>query len=315
MSPIYLQRDDYVKGLIRLLSIGLRVLTLLEFQVRRGLAGQQEQLSGLYPGNPKRATARPTAEQLLAAFCEITLLLINSAKEFPLNQKKLLKDLQLLQLNPLIESISAKLAAGSRPEASSLTIDITEADTFSLGVFLDNGRSPSVGSFRRGLKLEENNFLGFGDRLTLSYTNTDGSDAGDLNYDFPLNRQNGSLNFAAGINDTEVVESPFDRLDIVGDSYYLDFSVRQPIVFKPTQEFSLGVTFSYQNSQTKLLGDAFTGKTLTSCRDVSPTRLYPIKQYSLHRVYPRCNQTWRLPKRERISTNSCLFILMMDNYR
>ena len=77
LTPIYLQRDDYVKGLIRLLSIGLRVLTLLEFQVRRSLAGQQEQLSGLYPGNPKRATARPTAEQLLAAFGEITLLLIN----------------------------------------------------------------------------------------------------------------------------------------------------------------------------------------------------------------------------------------------
>ncbi len=77
MTPIYLQRDDYVKGLIRLLSIGLRVLTLLEFQVRRGLAEQQEQLSGLYPGNPQRSTARPTAEQLLAAFCEITLLLID----------------------------------------------------------------------------------------------------------------------------------------------------------------------------------------------------------------------------------------------
>ncbi len=79
LTPIYLQRDDYVKGLIRLLSIGLRVLTLLEFQVRRGLAGQQEKLSGLYPGNPKRATARPTAEQLLAAFCDITLLLIDKS--------------------------------------------------------------------------------------------------------------------------------------------------------------------------------------------------------------------------------------------
>ena len=78
LTPIYLQRDDYVKGLIRLLSIGLRVLTLLEFQVRRGLAAQQEKLSGLYPGNPKRATARPTAEQLLAAFGEITLLLVDT---------------------------------------------------------------------------------------------------------------------------------------------------------------------------------------------------------------------------------------------
>ena len=52
---------------------------MLEFQVRRGLAEQQEQLSGLYPGNPQRSTARPTAEQLLAAFCEITLLLIDKS--------------------------------------------------------------------------------------------------------------------------------------------------------------------------------------------------------------------------------------------
>lgn len=180
-----------------------------------------------------------------------------AAKVTPLNQKKLLEDLQLLQLNPLIESISAQLAAGSRPSASSLGIDITEADTFSIETFLDNGRSPSVGSFRRGVTLQENNFLGFGDRLILTYTNTDGSDAGDVSYSFPLNRKNGSLKFAAGISDTEVVESPFDELDIVGDSYYLDFTYSQPIIFKPTQELALGITFSYQHSQTELLAEGF----------------------------------------------------------
>ena len=180
-----------------------------------------------------------------------------AAKETPLNQKKLLEDLQLLQLNPLIESISAQLAAGSRPSASSLEIDIAEADTFSIEAFLDNGRSPSVGSFRRGVTIQENNFLGFGDRLILTYTNTDGSNAGDVSYNFPLNRKNGSLKFAAGINDTEVVESPFEELDIVGDSYYLDFTFSQPIIFKPTQELALGLTFSYQHSQTELLNENF----------------------------------------------------------
>ena len=43
----------------------------------RSLAVQQEQLSELYLGNPKWATARSTVEQLLAAFYEITLLLID----------------------------------------------------------------------------------------------------------------------------------------------------------------------------------------------------------------------------------------------
>jgi transposase len=81
LTPIYLQREDHVTGLIRLLSIGLRVLTLLEFQVRRHLEKDQEKLAGLYVGNPQRETARPTAEILLAAFKEITLLLIEVKNE------------------------------------------------------------------------------------------------------------------------------------------------------------------------------------------------------------------------------------------
>ena len=81
MTPIYLQREDHVTGLIRLLSIGLRVLTLLEFQVRRNLNQNKEQIAGLYVGNPKRKTARPTAEIILAAFKEITLLLIEVKNE------------------------------------------------------------------------------------------------------------------------------------------------------------------------------------------------------------------------------------------
>lgn len=77
LSPMYLQRDDYILGLIRLLSIGLRILTLLEFDVRRRLAEKNEKLSGIYAGNPKRATARPRAEQILRAFKDINLVLID----------------------------------------------------------------------------------------------------------------------------------------------------------------------------------------------------------------------------------------------
>ena len=81
LTPIYLQREDHITGLIRLLSIGLRVLTLLEFQVRSSLKENQEKLVGLYTGNPKRETARPTAELILAAFKEITLVLIEAKNE------------------------------------------------------------------------------------------------------------------------------------------------------------------------------------------------------------------------------------------
>jgi transposase len=77
LTPMYLQRDDHATGLIRLLSIGLRVLTLLEFLVRRRLAQNDDELAGLYAGNPKRTTARPTAERILEAFKDLTLTLIS----------------------------------------------------------------------------------------------------------------------------------------------------------------------------------------------------------------------------------------------
>ncbi|MEO0769176.1 MAG: DUF4277 domain-containing protein, partial [Cyanobacteria bacterium J06649_4] len=73
LTPIFLAADQRVKGLIRLLSLGLRMLCLLEFSVRSELDSTRQELSGLYAGNPKRATAKPTAELLLRAFRGITL--------------------------------------------------------------------------------------------------------------------------------------------------------------------------------------------------------------------------------------------------
>ena len=80
LTPMYLERDDHATGLIRLLSIGLRVLTLLEFVVRRRLAIEQTTLAGLYAGNPKRSTPRPTAERLLEAFQDLTLTIIREGR-------------------------------------------------------------------------------------------------------------------------------------------------------------------------------------------------------------------------------------------
>ena len=77
LRPIYLASDERVKGLIRLLSLGLRVLCLLEFSVRTQLEAQQQQLPGLYAGNPKRSTQQPTAELLLRAFRGITLTIMD----------------------------------------------------------------------------------------------------------------------------------------------------------------------------------------------------------------------------------------------
>lgn len=75
---MYVQRDDHRVGLVRLLTIALRVLTLLEGVVRQPLQKLERDLAGLDEGNPKRRTNQPTAEKLLKAFDNITLTIVHA---------------------------------------------------------------------------------------------------------------------------------------------------------------------------------------------------------------------------------------------
>jgi len=96
LTPMYVQRDDHATGLIRLLSIALRVLTLVECVGRRQLATEGAKLAGLYAGNPKRETDRPTAERLLEAFQDITLTIIKGPQQ---------TDRHMMALSPLQQRV------------------------------------------------------------------------------------------------------------------------------------------------------------------------------------------------------------------
>jgi len=73
LDPLFVKNDDQVVGLTNLLSLGVRMLTLIEFVVRRNLKQNKEKLTGLIENNPKKGIDNPTTERLLKAFDEITL--------------------------------------------------------------------------------------------------------------------------------------------------------------------------------------------------------------------------------------------------
>jgi hemolysin activation/secretion protein len=177
---------------------------------------------------------------------------LSRAGSKPLNVNQLLEGLQLLKLDPLIENISAELQPGDHPETRILAVEVNEAKSFYVSPSFDNGRVPSVGSFRRQIQLNQASLLGFGDGLNVGYTNTDGSNALDLSYVFPINSRNGTLRFATGLSRNRVIEEPFDVLEIESKSRYYEFTYRQPIVLRPREEFALGLTFSRQESRTEL---------------------------------------------------------------
>jgi len=109
--------QQQIIGLTRLLTLGLRVLTLSELQVRSGLSEAEEELSGLYEGQPKRRTDQPTAVRWLKAISrmEITITRMETAEtvhwhltDLPPLMKRILK---LLHLSPkLYTSLTNKAA-------------------------------------------------------------------------------------------------------------------------------------------------------------------------------------------------------------
>ena len=76
ITPVYVQRDDHAKGLFHLLTLAARLLALGDHLAKINLAQEQAELAGIYPGNPKRSTATPTTERMLAAFDNIHLTVI-----------------------------------------------------------------------------------------------------------------------------------------------------------------------------------------------------------------------------------------------
>jgi transposase len=111
LTPLFVQRDDQVIGLIHLLTLALRVLTLIEFVVRRRLKTTSTELVGLYPEQPQKTTQTPTAERLLRAFSDLTLTFINLRGESLIHPPPL-TDLQqkIIQLLGLPSDIYSQLS-------------------------------------------------------------------------------------------------------------------------------------------------------------------------------------------------------------
>ena len=97
IAPLFVKRDDQVVGMVHLLSLAIRLLTLIEFVVRRGLGRAKAVLVGLHAENPKKATATPTTERLLKAFDHITLTVLH----FPDHVLRHVTPLTALQLEIL----------------------------------------------------------------------------------------------------------------------------------------------------------------------------------------------------------------------
>src|SRR5215510_12085789 len=78
IAPLFVKLNDQIEGLTYLLTLGVRVLTVMECVLRQSLQNDHTKLPGLHPENKTKMTDTPTAERILKAFADVSLTIIQN---------------------------------------------------------------------------------------------------------------------------------------------------------------------------------------------------------------------------------------------
>ncbi len=178
--------------------------------------------------------------------------------ETPMNIRPLQQRLQLLQQNDLIKRVHAELKPGVKPGESVLKVRVDENRPVKVQVGFDNYQSPTVGAERGWLTVAHQNLTGRGDILSLSYGRSEGVNPQiDAWYSLPFTARDTSLTMRYRRNDFDVVEEPFEPLDIESESDIYQLTLRQPFYRTLNQEFAMSLTGERLWNKTSLLGEPF----------------------------------------------------------
>lgn len=163
-----------------------------------------------------------------------------------LNQADLEESLRLLQLDPLIQSISVNLVEGNLGPSSILLVDVVAAPTTSLLIGVNNGNSPLSGRFEQGGRMRLSNLTGLGETVSAGYYRSEGSDQYDLDLSIPVNVRDGRVGFEFAEFDSQIIEAPFDVFDIRSQNRSYRAGYQQPVVSRAddssVEELALGLS-------------------------------------------------------------------------
>jgi transposase len=106
IAPLFVKLNAQIEGLTHLLTLGVRMLTVMEFVLRRSLEKTGATLPGLHPESKQKRTDKPTAERILKAFAGVSLTVIKHAGGAELMR-------QLTALSPVQEEILHGLGLGT----------------------------------------------------------------------------------------------------------------------------------------------------------------------------------------------------------
>jgi hemolysin activation/secretion protein len=175
----------------------------------------------------------------------------------PLDVKALQEQLQLLLLDPGIDRLDARLGPGARPGEGRLEADIVEGRRLSIDGRFANDWSPSIGAEHGEFDVTFRNLLGRSDPLRFGGALSEGSQEAYLTYSAPLTPDDLRVYVAGEATSSDVVEEPFNELDIQSGTWSLEAGFSYPLLRRVEDEVRLGLALSRRHSETLLFDEPF----------------------------------------------------------
>ncbi len=177
--------------------------------------------------------------------------------EAPLNINKLRENALILLQRPNIKRLNVELGPGTRPGESDLTVKIEEQKRVVARLGFSNERPPSVGAEQGEVGLTLRNVTGWGDATNLQFQVTEGLEDYLVDFSIPVTSYDTTLSITGEFTDSEVVEEPFNALDVESESNSIEIALRHPFWRTPSRELAARLSFARRRSQTFLLGQPF----------------------------------------------------------
>lgn len=174
-----------------------------------------------------------------------------------LNVGEIEQSLRLMQGWPTIAAVNAEVLPGSTPGTGVLDLQIRENNPLTLAFGADNHRSPSVGENQGVVSLTHRSLTHHGDYLIANYGVADGLDNLYVAYGLPMTAADLTFEGHYSEGTSDIVEAPFDSLDIVSDTQSYGGRFFRPMIRTLTQLLTLSLEFEHKKSRSTLLGIPF----------------------------------------------------------
>jgi len=175
----------------------------------------------------------------------------------PVNAFDIERRLQALQNEPHVSGVDARLLPGEQRGDAILLVETRETPPLSARFEANNYQTPAVGAWGGQAGVGYHNLAGRGDQLDLAFRDTQGLWEFDGQYSIPISPDGTRAELYGSAMHSEIIDGPFDDLDIKADSETMGVKFVHPFSRDPANLFSTSLTGEWWRSKTYLLGSGF----------------------------------------------------------